>query len=428
MAEYEVLVIGAGILGLSTAYHIKLANPALKVLVIDKNVASGLGSTVNSAAAFRCFFSSTSNFALADSSVEFYKHLQADLGMDLKMRWCGYLWMFTQDAYQQALPALEKLSGKSFEYKEYSPEELTHILGMHGNIAGDAETRQRGLGDVYRAVFVPKAGLISVMSLVHFYESEFLKLGGEIRYRIEVNKLLVEPRKTLELSGKPYFWGQDAAVVGAETNGGTIRAEKTVVATGAWLPQLLDPVGIECFVKARKRQIFNVKADTIAFKKLLNTNEFSDAGLPLMVLPRPSVYLRPNLDGTGFGVGYADGFPRAFLIEDHPKPEIDFYQNVVQPVLAKYLPQFEGTSSSGGFAGLYEINTLDEQPVIFAEHGVVVAGGGSGSGIMKADAIGRIAAAVYAGKEYAELYGGGRFRVGDLGLKNRNVELEKLII
>ena len=79
MTDYDVLVVGAGILGLSTAYHIKLANPALKVLVVDKNMAAGLGSTVNSAAAFRCFFSSSSNLALADSSVEFYKHLQQDL-------------------------------------------------------------------------------------------------------------------------------------------------------------------------------------------------------------------------------------------------------------------------------------------------------------------------------------------------------------
>ena len=104
-------------------------------------------------------------------------------------------------------------------------------------------------------------------------------------------------------------------------------------------------------------------------------------------------------------------------MEEHPKPEADFYQQGLQPVVAKYFPQFEGATSSGGFAGLYEINTLDEQPVIFEEHGLVVVGGGSGSGIMKADAIGRIAAAVYAEEEYATLYGGGKFKVSDLGFE-----------
>ena len=428
MTEYDVLVVGAGILGLSAAYHIKLADPALKVLVVVKNVAAGLGSTVNSAAAFRCFFSSSANFALADSSVEFYKHLQEDLGVNLRMRWCGYLWAFTQDAYQQVLPVLEELKAKGFAYKEYLPEELFRILGMRVNFAGDSEAQRLGLADVYRAVFVPKAGLIGVMSLVRFYELEFLNLGGEIQYRTEVSRLLVEPRVPLGLPGEPYFW-QDAAVVGAETASGTIKAKMTVVAAGAWLAQLLDPVGIECFVKAQKRQVFSVKADTESLRKLLHMTEFSAAGcLPFTVLPKPSVYLRPNHEGEWFGVGYADEFPRAFRLEEHPKPETDFYQHGLQPIVAKYLPQFEGAESSGGFAGLYEINTLDEQPVIFGEHGVVVVGGGSGSGIMKADAIGRIAAAVYAGQEYATFFGGRQFKVSDLGVKERRVEPEKLVI
>jgi len=208
-----------------------------------------------------------------------------------------------------------------------------------------------------------------------------------------------------------------------------VRAGKTVVAAGAWLNQLLDPIGVECFVKPRKRQVFNIKAETEALKTLLHTDKFSNGGsLPFTILPKPSVYIRPNLDGEGFGLGFADEFPRAYRLEEHPKPEAEFYRQGLQPVVAKYLPQFEGAQSSGGFAGLYEVNTLDEQPVVFSEHGFVVVGGGSGSGIMKADAIGRIAAAGYAGEEYAALFGGGRFRVADLGLKERRVEHEKLVI
>jgi glycine/D-amino acid oxidase-like deaminating enzyme len=71
MAEYDVLVIGVGILGLTTGYHIKLKNPNLRILIVDKNLGAGLGSTVNSAAAFRCFFSSSANFDLADTSWSF---------------------------------------------------------------------------------------------------------------------------------------------------------------------------------------------------------------------------------------------------------------------------------------------------------------------------------------------------------------------
>jgi glycine/D-amino acid oxidase-like deaminating enzyme len=80
------------------------------------------------------------------------------------------------------------------------------------------------------------------------------------------------------------------------------------------------------------------------------------------------------------------------------------------------------------FAGLYEINSIDGQPIIFEENNVIVAGGASGSGILKADSMGRIAASLYKGEEYALLYGDRKFRVSDLGLKNRNVEPEKLVI
>jgi hypothetical protein len=58
----------------------------------------------------------------------------------------------------------------------------------------------------------------------------------------------------------------------------------------------------------------------------------------------------------------------------------------------------------------------------------MMAGGASGSGILKADAIGRIATALYNNEEYAMLYGDKKFKVSELSIKNRNVEPEKLVI
>jgi glycine/D-amino acid oxidase-like deaminating enzyme len=71
---------------------------------------------------------------------------------------------------------------------------------------------------------------------------------------------------------------------------------------------------------------------------------------------------------------------------------------------------------------------MDGQPVIFEENDLMVVGGASGSGILKADSIGRIAGALYNGEDYANLYGDRKFKVSDLGLKHRNVEPEKLVI
>lgn len=428
MAQYDALIVGAGILGLSTAYHIKSRNPQANILVIDKLGAAGQGSTAKSAAAFRCLFYSRTNFVLADSSVAFYKHVQDDLGFDLKLRWTGYLWLFDEDDYDKMLPILRDLASKGFKYVEYDANELVQKLGMRTNFSGDEEAQMMGLGNVHKGILIPKAGLIDVDILVKFYESEFLRLGGKIQYNTEVKQIVVEPREPLGMPSEPYFW-QEAIVSGAETSKGLLKAKKTVIAAGAWNSQLLDPLGIECFIKPKKRQIFSVKAKTSELKKLLLTREFTNTGyLPFTILPKPSVYIRAAPEEDAFWLSYADEFPRAFKLEDNPEPEENFYRYGIYQVLVKYFPQFTDCQPFSAFAGLYEINTLDGQPVVFEENGLMVVGGASGSGIMKADAVGRIAAALYTGEEYAVLYGDQKFKVRDLSLKNRHIEPEKLTI
>ncbi len=428
MPEYDVVIVGAGILGVSTAYHIKSGNPKLRILIVDRLGAAGQGSTAKSAAAFRCLFHSRTNYALADSSVEFYRHLQNDLGVDLKLRWTGYLWLFANDYYHKIIPVLKDLANRGFKYVEYGEGDLVEKLGMRTDFSGDKEAEALGIKDVYKGVLIPKAGLIDVDSLVRFYELAFLRLGGEIRYNTEVTEIMVEPCRPLGMPGEPYFW-QDSRVTGVKTGNDLLKAKKTIVATGPWLSHLMDQVGIECFVKAKKRQIFSVKAQDAALKKLLFTKAFTDAGcLPFTILPKPSAYIRPAPEEDALWLAYADEFPRAFKVEAEPEPEENFYTYGLYQILVKYFPQFVGSRVFSAFAGLYEINTLDGQPVIFEENGLLAVGGASGSGIMKADAIGRIAAAVYNGDDYALLHDNQRFRVSDLGLKNRSVEPEKLVI
>lgn len=67
-------------------------------------------------------------------------------------------------------------------------------------------------------------------------------------------------------------------------------------------------------------------------------------------------------------------------------------------------------------------------PVIESVANITWIGGTSGSGIMKADAVGRIAAARLQGIEYAVLADGVKFLVSKLSLRNREVEKEEFII
>jgi glycine/D-amino acid oxidase-like deaminating enzyme len=428
VTEYDAVIVGAGVIGLSTAYHIKRQNPNAKVLVVDKLNAAGQGSTAKSMSAFRCLFSSPINYVLSDSSVDFYNHLQTELGVDLKLLFVGYLWLLGENDFTEMAPILKDLAARSLKYQEYEAEELAKQLSLTTCLHGDEEAELMGLKDVYKGIFIPKAGIVDADCIVKFYEKEFLRLGGEIHYGVKVEDLVVEACQPLGITGEPFFW-QESRVSGIKTNCGIVRAKKTVLATGAWMPQLLDNVGIECFIKPKKRQVFAVEAKNPLLRRLLFAQGFNSVGcVPFTILPKPRVLIRPFPTEGVFWLSYADDFPRAFKLEEDPQPEKNFYQYGIYQVLVKYFPQFRDCRPYSAFAGLYEINTLDGHPVIFEERDLIVVGGASGSGIMKADAIGRIAAALYNGEEYALLYGGRKFKVSDLSIKERCVEPEKLQI
>jgi len=109
-------------------------------------------------------------------------------------------------------------------------------------------------------------------------------------------------------------------------------------------------------------------------------------------------------------------------------PEKSFYEFNIRPILVNYLPQFESARIANKMAGLYACNTIDGNPYIFERHRLIIISGCSGSGIMKADAIGRIVDALFRGKEETELYGNVKFKVNDIGIEERNVENEEFII
>jgi glycine/D-amino acid oxidase-like deaminating enzyme len=426
--EYDAIVVGAGVIGLSTAYHVKKRHPDSRILVVDKFNSAGQGSTAKSMSAFRCLFSSRVNYLLSDSSVDFYTYVQNQLGVDLRLIFVGYLWLLSEEEYKEMRPILESLTHNNLRYEEHEAEDLSRRLGLVTCFKSDEEAEIIGLKDVYKGVLIPKAGVVDADCVVKFYEEEFLKLGGEIRYGVKVESLIVEPCKPLGIPGEPFFW-QRSRVSGVKTDLGIIRAKKTVLAAGAWIPQLLDAVGIECFIKPKKRQVFALEAKKPELRRLLYTESFNSVGcLPFTILPKPRVLIRPFPKEGVFWVSYADDFPRAFMLEEDPQPEKSFYEYGIYQVLVKYFPQFRDCHPYSAFAGLYEINTLDGHPVIFEENDLMVVGGASGSGIMKADAIGRIAAALYDGEEYAILYGGRKIRVSDLGIKERRIEREKLQI
>ncbi len=396
--ECDILVIGAGVLGLSSAHYMKKRDPSKRIVVIDKSGGPGQGNSAKSEGGFRNIFTSSTNYLLADCSIDAYKHMEEELGHDVKLEFMGYLWLFSRRQYDAIKPAIEAIMKRGDSVRALTLDEVKKTVPcLVPEFGDDEEAELLGIEDVAVGVFGEKCGGLDADALVRAYEEEYVKLGGEVMYNTEATRLILKPVEELGLPGEPFVW-QDTAVVGAETSKGEILAEKTVVAAGMWAQRLLDPLGLDSLQRPKKRQIFAFKDPKLEpFFKVEGLNE--EGVMPLTILPKANILFRPELSEGSVWLACADNLGRRFELEDDPQPEEDYYTNNIYHVLVKYFPCFEDVRPMNMWAGQYAINSLDETPVLYEAPGLCYVGAASGSGIMKADSLGRLVDALVAGEE-----------------------------
>ena len=430
----DVLVIGAGIMGLASAYHLKKNNPGKDVLVIDRYGGPGQGNTGRSNAMFRNTFSSKDNQVLSDASIDFFIHVQEEMKIDIGLQKIGYLWLMDEAQLSRSEPHLRLMQRNGIETRRYAREELKRILpNMVAEFGADAEASLMSLPSVDGGVFGVKCGRLDPDKLVRFYAGEFVKLGGRLAFNKEAASLTVGPARRLGIEGEPFVW-QEHRAEGASTPSGPIAAETVVLAGGAWENELLEPVGLEAHIKAKKRQLFSVHAKGEGLQGLLHARGFNHLGLlPLVILPKSGVHFMPVSEDDVFWVACEDDFNRPYI--DLPEHDLEryqaergYYDRSVYPILTSYFPGFKGSAIKAMWAGLYSYNTIDSTPFAFRSENLIVVGGDSGSGIMKGDSLGRIVDAIYREEGEAELFGGTSYRTGRIGFEGRDVEREEWVI
>ncbi len=421
--EADVLVVGAGVIGLATAYNILRINSKTSVLIIDKMGDVGQGATAKSAAGFRAeLFTSSTNQMLSNTSVNFYLHVQREEGYDLGMELVGYLILRSREQFED-IADIANILEKKGALKIYRKAELKNMLKMNYEFDGDEEAEVLGIKNVDYGLFGTKCGYIDADKLAYYYRDRIKEMGGDFQFNTKVERIIVEPEVKLGIPREPRAW-QKIKFAGVETNKGPIKAKNLVIAAGGWTNQLLDPIGIDCISKPKKRQIFTFRPKTEEQKALLNTEGFNEEGiLPFTFLPTGHYIRADKRDGT-FWFSYSDEI-RPFSTDD--EPEEKYYYDNIYPIIVKYFPQLEGARVDNMWAGLYMINSVDHNPVVFKRSNMVVATGASGSGILKGDAIGRIAAALVYNEPYADLFGGEKIPSDKLEVIGRSLEVEKFV-
>jgi len=405
--NFDYIIIGAGVIGSSTAYHLKKALPGSKILLIDRNLSAGTGTTAKSAALYRNFFSSKTNRMLAASSIKYYLELGNKVGIDP----IGYFWLFSEEQWKKSQKGIQQLDMMKDKFEILDRAGIMNILRINHKAKG-------AFTDIHAGIYCHLCGSLSAMALARHYASEFKSLGGDVSFDTDIGSFILTGESTR------YAPWEDVHVnMIIDQRGNSYQASNYIIATGAWTHDLLAPLGIASDILPKKRQLFvlNIKdmaqlfVDTSSIKK------------PAIILPAGGVYIKPIPDKHILIVGCADDLGQPYMMSD-PEPDPVYFKNAIEPVLAHYFPELVDCELSLKWAGYYDYHWPDMTPVIESVANITWVGGTSGSGIMKADAIGRIAAARLQGHKDSVLADGSRFRVSKLSLRDREVEKEEMII
>lgn len=443
--KYDVVVIGAGIFGMSTAYYLKKNNLEKSILVVDKATSAGAGNTAQSAAMYRDTFSSEVNLILSSSTRDFYKHVQNDLNIDLSLKDITYLWLMDRTQFETNKSAIETMISNNLRIeildKKNIKEKIPELVTDFDN---NENAALLGLKNIDYALLGYDCGELDADKITRdFYEVEFKKLGGETQYSTKIVELVLEPiGEKLGIPGEPVGWQNKKVNKIKAVNGDIIQAEMFVIASGAWANELLLPLGINSYVMPLKKSLFRIKHNKLS--NLLENNFFNkEKTLPFIIFPVHGIHIKPVKYNNSIWIGGGSIVGRPFVMtdprdiaeEENPldnteadprKYEYDHYL-----ILSEYLPILRDLPLTNCWAGFYAMNTIDKNPVIFKPEkieGIMVVTAGSGSGIMKADAIGRIADALYRNEKVAELHGGVEFYVSRLGIEERDVDKENFVI
>ncbi|WP_346795652.1 L-2-hydroxyglutarate oxidase [Halomonas sp. Bachu 37] len=173
---WDFIIIGGGILGMSTAMQLQQAYPDKRLLVVEKESGparhqTGHNSGVIHAGVYYTPGSLKARFCLEGNRAtrEFCERHNVDYDI------CGKLLVATSALERQRMEALwERTATNGLERQWLEAGELRE---REPNITGVA------------GIFVPSSGIVDYAAVTRAMAAEFTRLGGEIRYGAEVTAL-----------------------------------------------------------------------------------------------------------------------------------------------------------------------------------------------------------------------------------------------
>jgi len=351
--NFDVVIVGGGVMGSATAYHLMKESPSLSVAVIERDPSYQRASTVLSDGNVRIQFGLEENVRISQHTIEVLATFADDMATasyrpEVGARHQGNLFLTDEANREEALSGLDLQRGFGCEVEWL---EMDEVAARYPALSSDLLAG----GTLGR-----RDGSVDPSAVLRGYRAKAIELGAEY-IRDEVRSLVVA----------------DGRMRGARLDSGeAAQAEFVVNTAGAWAPGLLSEIGVDLPVLPVMRTVY-----------VVSTTVATD-GLPSVFLPS-GLYAIPESDTTWLMGWSQPDDPVGF--DFRPAGQHRF-TDMMWPELVGKLPAFDRLRVQRSWAGLYDVNTLDgnaiigEWPLI---RGLYLASGFSGHGFQQSPAVGR---------------------------------------
>ncbi len=348
----DVVIVGGGIVGLSSAYA--LADRGASVTVCERG-SIGAGSTERSVGGIRAQFSTPVNVDLSLESMRVWETFEERFGVDIEYRRTGYLFLARSEetaATFRENVAMQADRGVPSTYLE--PEDaLEHCSGIRPEaFAG--------------ATYSPTDGFADPHLALQGYAQAATEAGARVLTKTAVTDVLRDGDR----------------VTGVETEAGRLEADVVVNAAGPWAGQVAAMADHPLPISPKRRQVAVVEPET----PVPETD-------PLAIDLERGAYLRPERDGDALlGGHFADVDPDCDPDAYPTSYDFDWAAAALEAAADWTSYVGPGTRIKRGWAGLYAVSP-DRHPILEeTAPGLLTAAGFSGHGFQHAPATGTIVA------------------------------------
>ena len=219
--SYDVVVIGGGVHGLATAYHLAARHGITNVAVVDKGYIGG-GASGRNTAILRSNYLTPEGVAFYDRSLQLYERLSGELNFNVMFSQRGHLTLAHNDSSLRTMrwrAEVNKLQG--VDSRVVGPEDIKRLVP-----AMDVSGRSRY--PILGALYHPPGGIIRHDAVVWGYARAADALGVQIHQDTEVTGIDVAAGR----------------VTGVQTTRGRIAAPVVVNATAGWASLVAAMAGV----------------------------------------------------------------------------------------------------------------------------------------------------------------------------------------